>query len=120
MLDLYEQMSAVRKMGPLSKVMEMIPGFSKMKLPKEQLDNQEVALEKWKYIMNSFRKYELEDPTKITAKRIDQVAFGSGTSVKEIRNLLKQYKQSKKMMKMFKGSSSKGMEKMMKKMNLRN
>jgi len=112
LLDLYEQMSAMKKMGSLSKLMEMVPGMGQLKLPKEMLDVQEEKLEKWKIAMNSMTKEELEDPETITSTRIDRIAKGSGISSKDIRELIKQYKQSKKLVKMLKGN--KGMEKMMK------
>jgi signal recognition particle subunit SRP54 len=113
LVDLYEQMSAMKKMGSLGKIMEMIPGFGQLKLPKDALKVQEGKLKKWKFIMNSCTKEELEDPDKIDASRIERIAKGSGTSTSEVRDLLKQYKQSKKMMKMLKGGSP---EKMMQKM----
>ncbi len=112
-LDLYDQMEAMGKMGPLSKIVEMIPGMGGMKIPKEMLEGQEGKLKKWKIIMSSCTKEELEDPEIISRERIDRIANGSGTSVGEVRELLKQYKQSKKMMKMMKGMEDP--EKMMKK-----
>lgn len=114
LVDLYSQMEAMSKMGPLSKVMEMIPGFGQIKMPKEALQVQEDKLKKWKFAMQSMTKKELEDPESISSTRIDRIAKGSGLSANEIRDLLKQYKNSKKLMKMMKGE--KGMEKMMKKM----
>lgn len=119
LLDLYEQMTAMRKMGPLSKIVEMIPGFGQLQLPKDMLQVQEGKLEKWKYIMDSCTKEELEDPEIISSARLERIAKGSGTSTGELRDLLKQYKQSKKLVKVMKGagaSSPKAMEKMMKKM----
>ena len=113
LIDLYEQMSAMKKMGSLSKIIEMVPGFSQLKLPKEMLDVQEKKLEKWRYAMNSFTKEELEDPESVDRSRIERVSNGSGVSVKDIRELLKQYKQSKKMIKMMKGKGD--MDKLMKK-----
>jgi signal recognition particle subunit SRP54 len=111
-LDLYEQMSAMKKMGPLSKVMEMIPGMSKLELPKEVLEVQEDKLKKWKHIMQSMSKKELEDPDLMfNRKRIERVAKGSGVNSSEVRALLKQYRQSKKMMKMMKGNPEKLMKK---------
>ena len=104
LIDLYEQMSAMKKMGSLSKLVEMIPGFSQLKLPKEMLDVQESKLEKWRYAMNSMTKEELEDPEIIDAKRIERIAKGSGVSTKDIRELIKQYRQSKKEVKMMKGT----------------
>lgn len=111
-LDLYEQLSAMKKMGPLNKVMEMIPGMSKMKLPKGMLEVQEDKLKKWKYILQSMTKKELENPDLVfNRKRIERIAKGSGTTSGEVRALLKQYRQSKKMMKMMKGNPEKIMKK---------
>jgi len=115
LIDLYEQMQAMSKMGPLSKITEMIPGFSQLKMPKEMLKVQEGKLKKWRFIMDSMSREELEDPNIMSITRIDRIAKGSGTSTKEIRELLKQYKQSKKMAKLFKGGNPKNMERMMKK-----
>ncbi|MFH1682728.1 MAG: LAGLIDADG family homing endonuclease [Candidatus Woesearchaeota archaeon] len=114
LLDLYQQMSSLKKMGSLKKIMEMIPGFSGMKLPKEMLEVQEGKLEQWKIAMSSMTRKELEDPETITAARIDRISKGSGISVAVIRELLKQHRQGKKMMKMFKGEQD--INKMMKKM----
>jgi len=114
--DLYEQMEAMKKMGPLAKVIEMIPGMSNMSLPKELIEGQEEKMKVWKYIINSCTKEELEEPELLDKLRIERIAKGSGTSENDIRELLKHYKQSKKMMKMFKGMDNpKNMQKMMKK-----
>jgi len=115
LIDLYEQMQAMKKMGPLTKVMELIPGMSGAKIPKELIENQEIKLEKWKYAMQSMTREELEDAEIIDATRADRIAKGSGLSTGDVRELVKQYKQSKKLMKMFKGND-KNMEKMMKQM----
>ncbi len=113
LIDLYEQMSAMKKMGSLSKIVEMIPGFSQLKLPKEALNVQEGKLEKWKHCMSSMTKEELEDPEIMDSKRIERISKGSGVPTKEIRGLVKQYRQSKKMVKMMKGSGD--VNKLMKK-----
>lgn len=117
--DLYDQMMAMKKMGPLTKVMDLIPGMGGLNIPKEALKEQEKKLEAWKYIMDSCTKFELENPDEISQSRIQRVAAGSGRTEREIRDMLKQYKQSKKMMKMMKGGGSgnpKQMQKMMKRM----
>ena len=106
LIDLYEQMRALKKMGPLKKVMEMVPGLSQLKLPKEALQVQEKKLEVWRYIMDSMTKEELEDPEIISSSRIERIAKGSGTSAQEVRGLLKQYRQSKKLVKLMKGAGS--------------
>ncbi|MBI2129752.1 signal recognition particle protein [Candidatus Woesearchaeota archaeon] len=113
LIDLYEQMEAMSKMGPISKVMEMIPGFSQLQLPKDVLQVQEGKLKKWRYVMNSMTKEELEDPEIIDSARTERIAKGSGCSTSIVRELVKQYKQSKKLVKMLKGQGSP--EKLMKK-----
>lgn len=113
LIDLYQQMEAMSKMGPLGKVLEMIPGFGQISLPKEALKLQEGKLQKWKHAMNSMTKAELEDPEIIDAQRIERISKGSGVSTSDIRDMIKQYKQSKKMVKMLKGENP---EKLMKKM----
>jgi len=67
-----------------------------------------------KYAMDSMTKEELEKPDIINAERVDRISAGSGIKIPKVRELLKQYRQSKKMMKMFKGE--KDINKMMKKM----
>jgi signal recognition particle subunit SRP54 len=115
LIDLYEQMQAMKKMGPLTKVMELIPGMGGLKIPKDMIENQEIKLEKWKIAMQSMTKDELEDPEIIDASRVDRISVGSGLSTGDVRELIKQYKQAKKLMKMMKGND-KNMEKMMKSM----
>jgi signal recognition particle subunit SRP54 len=113
LVDLYDQMKSMKKMGSFKKIMELVPGMGSLKLPKELLDVQQGKLEKWKFAMDSMTKEELEDPDIISSGRVDRVASGSGVRVPEVRELLKQYRQSKKMMKMFKGE--KDVNKMMSK-----
>jgi len=113
LIDLYQQMQAMKKMGPLSKVMELIPGMGQLQLPKDMVNVQEEKLEKWKFAMDSMTREELEDPDEITIDHVERISKGSGIDPTEVRGLLKQYKQSKKLMKMFKGKDP---DKMMKKM----
>jgi len=116
LLDLYQQMEAMSKMGSLGKLVEMVPGMGQLKLPKEAINVQEGKLKVWKIAMNSMTKEELENPEVITAQRIDRIAKGAGISASDIRELIKQHKQSKKLVKMLKGKGQKGMEGMIKKM----
>ena len=114
LIDLYEQMRSLKKMGSLKKLMGLIPGMGNLKLPNELIDVQEEKLDKWKNAMDSMTKEELENPEIISAERVDRIAAGSGLKVAEVRELIKQHRQSKKMMKMFKGEQD--INKMMKKM----
>ena len=116
LLDLYDQMEAMTKMGPLSKVVEMIPGFSSLKLPKETLSVQEGKLKHWRHAMDSMTREELENPEVMNASRLARISLGSGVPPSEVRELIKQYRMSKKLVKSFKGGSEKDMEKMMRRM----
>ncbi|MBR9676995.1 signal recognition particle protein [Candidatus Woesearchaeota archaeon] len=116
LIDLYEQMQAMSKMGPLGKVMELIPGMGQLKMPKGALQVQEGKLKKWRFILDSCTKNELEDPEVLDGDRVKRIAQGSGTTVQEVRELLKQYKQAKKMTKMLKGGGEKNLQKLMQKM----
>ncbi|MBS3111771.1 signal recognition particle protein Srp54 [Candidatus Woesearchaeota archaeon] len=111
-LDLYEQLQTMSKMGPLNKIIDLIPGFGNMNIPKEMLNVQDDKLKKWKHIMQSMTKRELEDPELIDRNRIERIGQGAGVDIKDVRELLKQYRQSKKVMKMMKGQDP---EKLMKK-----
>lgn len=94
--DLYDQINAMRKMGPLSKIAELIPGFSQIKIPKNLLQVQEDKLKRWKYAMDSMTKDELENPEIINGERISRISKGSHVPASEIREMIKQYKLVKK------------------------
>jgi len=102
--DFYDQLEAMQKMGPLSKVMGMVPGAGMMKLPEGMLEKQEEKFKAYKHIISSMTMQEKEDPDLIDAKRIKRIANGSGRPESEVRELLSQYKQMKKMMRMLGGA----------------
>jgi signal recognition particle subunit SRP54 len=93
--DMYKQMEAVSRMGPLQKVMSMIPGFSNMQ-DKIDYDESQKRLARYKVIMDSMTIEEKDEPNLVKGKRIDRIAMGAGVSPNEVRLLLKQYYQSKK------------------------
>ena len=95
--DMMAQLKQLKKMGPIGKVMEML-GLQ-YKLPDGMAEVQEENMKKWEVIMNSMTKEELDEPKLIKASRIKRIAKGSGTSLKDVRDLLKQHDQMKKMMK---------------------
>ncbi|MAF34540.1 signal recognition particle protein [Candidatus Woesearchaeota archaeon] len=103
LLDLYNQMEAMNKMGTLGNLVEMIPGMGQLKLPKDAINVQEGKLVQWKRAMDSMTKKELEEPDVIDSNRVKRIATGSGVKQDDIRGLIKQYKQSKKMVKLLKG-----------------
>ncbi|MDD5416664.1 MAG: signal recognition particle receptor subunit alpha [Candidatus Aenigmarchaeota archaeon] len=108
MEDFYEQLKSMGKMGSLKSIMDMMPGMGGMKLPKGvDLAKQEDKMKKWKFIIESMTKKERADPDLIDSSRITRIAKGSGTQESDVRELIKNYNQSKKMMKMFSGGSMK-------------
>lgn len=112
--EFYEQISGVQKMGSLSNLMDMIPGLS-YSIPEELLVVQEEKLKKYKYIIDSMTKEEKENADLIRSSRIKRIAKGSGTTQKDVRDLIKHYKQTKKMIR--KVGGMKGMKRgMMKKL----
>ncbi len=96
--DFYEQIGGMQKMGPLSNVMDMIPGLGHA-IPEDMLVVQEEKMKKYKHIINSMTKDERKNADLIHSSRIKRIAKGSGTSQKDVRDLIKQYKQTKKLMK---------------------
>ena len=95
--DMYQQMAAVNKMGPLQKVMSMIPGFSNMEGKIDYVESQK-KLAKFRVIMDSMTKQEKDEPQLIKGKRIERIAKGAGVTAHDVKSLLKQYNHSKKMM----------------------
>jgi len=99
--DMYEQFEAMKGMGPFRKVLQMLPGMS-YNIPEEMMNTAEDRLQKWRVIIQSMRSEEKENPKMFTSSRVKRVARGSGTSEKEVKELLKQYVMMRKMLKMFK------------------
>ena len=100
--DMYQQFEAMRSMGPLQKVISMIPGLG-YQLPQEQFDVAEERLDKWRVIIQSMTPREREDPKILNASRVKRIARGSGTEEREVRELIKQYDAMRKMLKQLKG-----------------
>jgi len=96
--DMYEQMKMVSDMGPLGKIMQYIPGFGG-KMSKEQMEAAQTRIKQFKVIMNSMTKEEMETPRIIKAARIRRIARGAGVEAADVRALLKQYENSRKMVK---------------------
>jgi signal recognition particle subunit SRP54 len=107
LIDFYEQLKSMKKMGPLNKVMGLIPGAGMAKIPKELLNVQEENLKKFKYIIESMTPEEKQDPKILSASRVERIAKGSGTDTKTVRELISQYNKIKKMMKGFGGRKMK-------------
>ena len=100
--DYKNQISQIKKMGPLSNVMSMIPGFSKMK--NIDLNDNEF---KWvEAIINSMTKKERSKPEIINGSRRKRIALGSGRTVQEVNRLIKQFNQMKILIKKMKNKKN--------------
>jgi signal recognition particle subunit SRP54 len=99
--DMYEQFQAVKKMGPFGKVMKMIPGLSSSEVPDDMLNAAEGRLDKWGVIIQSMTPSEKENPKLLNSSRARRIARGSGTTEKDVKELVKQYVMMRKMLKMF-------------------
>jgi signal recognition particle subunit SRP54 len=95
--DVYSQIDQMRQLGPMKKVMEMLPFGAK--IPQEMLQMQEEKLTRFKVAMDSMTDAELKDPDLIKRERIDRISMGSGVKAEEIKELLAYYRRMKKMMK---------------------
>jgi len=98
--DMYEQFESMKKMGPLKGLLKMIPGMG-YNIPDEQMNMAEDALKKFRVIIQSMTPKEREKPKILSSSRIRRVARGSGTTEKEVKELIKQYNNMRKMMKTF-------------------
>ncbi|MCW4015973.1 MAG: signal recognition particle protein Srp54 [Candidatus Bathyarchaeota archaeon] len=98
--DMYEQFESMKKMGPLKGLLKMIPGMG-YNIPDDQMNMAEDALKRWRVIIQSMTPKEREKPKILSSSRIRRVARGSGTTEKEVKELLSQYNNMKKMMKTF-------------------
>jgi signal recognition particle subunit SRP54 len=104
--DMYEQFEAVKGMGPFRKVLSMLPGMSQ-NIPEDMLNTAEDRLEKWRVIIQSMQPEEKDNPKIFNYSRIRRVARGSGTSEREVKELLKQYVMMRRMLKMMKRKKGK-------------
>ena len=99
--DYLEQFAMLKKMGGAKSLLGMLPGIgTKVKISDADID--ESKIERTKAIILSMTKKERNDPSIINYSRKTRIAKGSGTTIQEVNQLLKQFEQSKQMMKMMK------------------
>ncbi len=103
--DYLEQFAMLKKMGGAQSLMSMLPGMGKMKVNEKDID--EKKIEHTKAMILSMTQSERDNPSIIDSKRKRRIAAGSGTSVQEINQLLKQFEQTKMLMKQLKGGKGK-------------
>ena len=103
--DYLEQFAMLKKMGGAQAMMSMLPGMNKMKVSEKDID--EKRIEHTKAMILSMTQAERDNPSIIDSKRKRRIAAGSGPSVQEINQLLKQFEQTKLLMKQLKGNKGK-------------
>jgi len=104
--DFYSQIEGMKKMGPMSQMLEMA-GLGKLGAKAKGMDVQEQKMEKWKYIIQSMTKDEKANPDIINSSRTRRIAAGSGCRESDVRELVASYSKVKKMMKQFSPSKLK-------------
>ncbi len=98
--DFLSQMQALKKMGPISQIMGMMPGMSKLPIGDADVDKQ---LPKIEAIIQSMTPEERNNPSVIKSSRRTRIASGSGTTIRDVNQLVKQFEQVRKMMKQLSG-----------------
>ena len=96
--DFLAQLNQIKKLGPLENILKMLPGAKKMGLNNVNIDPKKMA--HVEAIVLSMTPEERRNPDILKASRKQRIANGSGTTVAEVNQLLKQFEEMKKMMKM--------------------
>ncbi|MEL9991572.1 MAG: signal recognition particle protein Srp54 [Thermoproteus sp.] len=102
LLTFKKQIDALLKLGPLSKVLELLPGTLASKVSDEQIELSQKNLKKWRAILSSMTLEELKDPSILNASRIRRIAIGAGVTPKDVKDMLRAYEAMKKMAKTLK------------------
>ena len=109
--DFLKQIQQIKKMGNMKDLVGMIPGVGKAM---KDVDIDDDAFKGIEAIIHSMTPAERSKPAMINSSRKKRIAKGSGTSVQEVNQLMKQFDQMSKMMKMMQGGGGKRMMQMMK------
>ena len=111
--DFLKQIQQIKKMGSMKDLIGMMPGANKMM---KNVDIDDDSFKHIEAIIQSMTPEERSNPKLINASRKKRIGMGSGTSVQEVNQLLKQFKEMSKMMKMMQGGGQKKMMDMMNQM----
>lgn len=98
--DFLKQLNQIKKLGPLENLLKLLPGAKKMGLNNVKIDPKRMM--RIEAIVLSMTPEERKNPDILKASRKKRIAKGSGTTVTEVNQLLKQFEEMKKMMKMMK------------------
>ena len=106
MEDLLEQMQQMKKMGPLGDILGMMPGVDAKALKNVDVDEKKMA--RTEAIIKSMTRKERNDPSILNGSRRKRIAAGSGTTIQEVNQLVKQFEEMKKLMKMMTDMGKRG------------
>ncbi|MFW6144586.1 MAG: signal recognition particle protein Srp19, partial [Candidatus Natronoplasma sp.] len=101
--DMYEQMEMLTSVGPLQKIVDMLP-MGPSSISEDEIMSTQAKLDEFRIIMDSMTEEEMENPKKIKGDRIRRIAKGCGRRPRDIRELLSHYKKTKKAIKGFSGN----------------
>lgn len=101
--DMYKQLEALNRMGPLRQLMSMLP-MGGMEIPQDAYDVTSTKMARYKVIMDSMTKQELDDPNVISSSRVHRIARGAGATPEDVKELLKYHRMMQQALKGMRGS----------------
>jgi len=107
--DFADQLRQIKKMGPLSQILEMLPGGMGQMARQVDPKDAEYQLKMIEAIINSMTRQERQDPDVLNASRRRRIARGSGTDVQDVNRLMKQFRETQRMMKTLQKSGGRGL-----------
>ncbi|MGB9704769.1 MAG: signal recognition particle protein Srp54 [Pyrobaculum sp.] len=102
LLTFKKQIDSLLKLGPLSKVFQLLPGGVAAKISEEQIELSQKNLKKWRAILSSMTREELKNPDILNASRIRRIALGAGVTPKDVKEMLTVYENLRRMSKTLK------------------
>lgn len=112
--DFLQQLKQLRKMGPLSQVMDMLPGGMGQAVKNVSTEDAEASLKKTEAIISSMTFKERRNPDLLNANRRRRIARGSGTDVQDVNRVIKQFRDSQRLIKTLQKTGGKGISRMFK------
>jgi signal recognition particle subunit SRP54 len=106
--DFLEQLQQLKRMGPFTQILGMLPGFSQVakEMPEDMTEKQFQRIEA---IINSMTPGERRNPEVLNARRRQRIARGSGTTVQDVNELIREFKQMQKLMQQLGRGGKRGM-----------
>jgi signal recognition particle subunit SRP54 len=110
--DFLAQMQQMKKLGPLASILDMLPGMGQLKAQVD-VDQAESQMKRIEALIHSMTVAERRDPDILNGSRKRRVARGSGTTVQDVNQLIRQFREMRKMMKQINSGQAKGLLRML-------